>query len=178
MKKGIIIIGAGGHGKVVADAILKANSFELIGFVDANTPIGTTIFSDYKVIERQENVESLINDETMFVLGIGNTQIRENISKQLSSNISWATIIHPSAIIGKDVNIGKGSVVLANVVINIGSKVGDFAIVDSGVIIDHDCEIGNFCHLSIGTVIGSNSNLKSAGLKTELGQVFAPFSSI
>lgn len=177
MKKGIVIIGAGGHGKVIADAIIKANQFDILGFVDANLPVGTKVFGEYKIIESQENIEKLNNDSTHFIIGIGNNEVRKKIKEQLASSLSWATIVHPSAVISYNVVIGQGSVVLANAVVNADSKIGEFTIVDSGVIVDHDCEIGSFCHLTIGTLVGSNSKLPS-DIKTSLGQVFNPFTTI
>ena len=174
----IIIIGAGGHGKVIADAIIKLGKYELKGFVDAQIPIGNIIFNGYKVIENQQNIESLINQSTKFVFGIGNNEVRKNLKNRLSEKIEWATIIHPKAVIAQDVEIGVGSVVLANTIINAGSTIGEFTIIDSGTIVDHDCEIGDFNHLTIGTLVGSNSKLKISGLKTELGQVYQPFTNL
>lgn len=178
MKEEVIIIGAGGHGKVIADAIIKLGKYELKGFVDAQEPIGNIIFNGYKVIENQQNIESLINETTKFVIGIGNNEVRKNLKDQLSEKIEWATIIHPTAVIAQDVEIGVGSVVLANTIINAGSTIGEFTIIDSGTIVDHDCEIGDFNHLTIGTLVGSNSKLKISGLKTELGQVYQPFTNL
>ena len=177
MKEGIVIIGAGGHGKVIADAIIKAGKYELKGFVDSKLPVGTKVFGDYEIIESQENIATLINNSTLFIIGIGNNEVRKKIQEQLSPSISWATVVHPSAVISYNVRIGEGSVVLANAVINADTKVGAFTIVDSGVIVDHECEIGDFSHLTIGTLVGSNSKLKS-GLKSSLGQVFNPFTEI
>jgi acetyltransferase EpsM len=176
MKEGIVIIGAGGHGKVIADAIIKAGKYDLKGFVDAKLPVGTKVFGDYEIIESQENIGTLINDSTRFIIGIGNNEVRKMIYTQFSNKLAWATVVHPSAVISYNVLIGEGSVVLANSVINADSKVGAFTIVDSGVIVDHECEVGDFSHLTIGTLVGSNSKLKS-NLKTDLGQVFNPFTN-
>lgn len=177
MKEGIVIIGAGGHGKVIADAIIKAGKYDLKGFVDAKLAVGTKVFGDYEIIESQDNIGALVNSSTRFIIGIGNNAIREKIQKQLASSVSWATVVHPSAVISYNVLIGEGSVVLANAVINADSKVGAFTIVDSGSIIDHECVIGDFSHLSIGTLVGSNCKL-SINTKTNLGEVIFPFSEL
>lgn len=177
MKEGIVIIGAGGHGKVIADAIVKAGQYNLLGFVDAKLPIGTTVFGDYKIIETQDNIASLMNDSTKFIIGIGNNEVRSKIYTQFANSLAWATVNHPSAVIAGDVKIGEGSVLLANAVVNASSTIGQFTIIDSGVIVDHECAIGSFSHLTIGTLVGSNSKLKS-NLKTELGQIIKPFTEI
>lgn len=177
MKEGIVIIGAGGHGKVISDAIVKSGQYNLIGFVDAKLPIGTAVFGEYKIIETQDNISSLVNGSTKFIIGIGNNEVRNKIYTQFSNSLAWATVIHPSAVIAGDVKIGEGSVLLANTVVNASSTIGQFTIVDSGVIVDHECEVGSFSHLTIGTLVGSNSKLQS-NLKTDLGQIIQPFTEI
>lgn len=174
MKKRVAIIGAGGHGKVIADAILKSNSYELVGFVDAKLAIGTNVFGAFKVVATQENIQLIIPQIDCFIIGIGSNEIREIVAASLPNNIEWATIIHPSASISLQTEIGEGSVILANSVINADSKIGRFCIIDSGSIVDHECEIGDFSHLSIGTCVGSNSKI-SAKTKSDLGQIFQPF---
>lgn len=178
MKEEIIVIGAGGHGKVIADAIVKMGKYELKGFIDVNEPVGSKIFDEYKVISSQQDIEALVNNSTKFVIGVGNNEARKKLRDNFPKNIAWATIIHPTAVIAHDVEIGIGSVVLANTTINAGSNIGEFTIIDSGTIVDHDCEIGDFNHLTIGTLVGSNSKLKISGLKTELGQVYQPFTNL
>ena len=176
MKKRVAIIGAGGHGKVIADAILKSNSYELVGFVDAKLAIGTNVFGAFKVVATQENIQLIIPQIDCFIIGIGSNEIREIVAASLPNNIEWATIIHPSASVSIQTEIGEGSVILANSVINADSKIGRFCIIDSGSIVDHESEIGDFSHLSIGTCVGSNSKI-SSNTKSEIGQLFQPFST-
>lgn len=173
----IIIIGAGGHGKVLADAISKSKNQELIGFIDAKLPKGTHVYKDFKVIENQDNILKVADNTTKFIIGIGNNQIRRKIYDELTGKLLWATIIHPSAAIADDVIIGEGSVLLANSVVNASSIIGQFTIVDSGVVVDHESKIGEFTHLSIGTLVGSNCEVES-NYKSMIGQVIEPFSKI
>ncbi|MFA7273245.1 MAG: hypothetical protein WC044_05215 [Crocinitomicaceae bacterium] len=175
MKKQLVIIGAGGHAKVIADAVCKAAEFELLGFVDAHLPKGTLVFKTYRVIETQSLIQNLIDPNTYFVFGIGNNAIRQKLAQDFQKDLQFASILHPSSVVSDEVTIGKGTVVLANAVINAGSKVGDFSIVDSGVVIDHECQIGNFCHVNVGTIVGSNSELVT-GVKTDLGEIIPNFS--
>lgn len=173
MKSRIAIIGAGGHGRVIAECILKSEAFELIGFIDSNTPINTKIFGEYKVISNQEKMLDLDSVDE-FIIGIGNSTIRKQLVAEFEGKLKWATIIHPSAIVSSDIQFLEGSVILANAIVNTGSKIGKFCIIDAGVIIDHDCEIGEFSHLSIGSKVGSNSKLP-AETKTEIGQSIKSF---
>jgi sugar O-acyltransferase (sialic acid O-acetyltransferase NeuD family) len=176
MRKRVAIIGAGGHGKVIADAVLKSGEYELVGFVDANLPRGTAIFRTFSILESQENIHLLLPVIDLFIIGIGANAVRKKVIESLPENLEWATVIHPSAIIASETKIGKGSIILANSVIGMQTIIGEFCIVDAGVIVDHECEIGAFCHLSIGTCVGSNSKI-SSNTKSEIGQLFQPFSS-
>ena len=146
----IVVIGCGGHGKVVSNAILIGGTFDLIGFVDSNIDVGTEVISGYNVIEKQERIANLKEKADYFVVAIGNNEIRKKIYLEASKILKPATIIHPSAILGFDVTISEGTVVLANAIINSSSHVGVNTIVNAGSIIDHDCFIGNHIHLSIG----------------------------
>ena len=176
MKKRVAIIGAGGHEKVIADAVLKSGEYELVGFVDAKIPRGTVVFGTYSILESQANIHLILPEIDCFIIGIGANEIRKKVVESLPENLEWATVIHPSASIASETIIGKGSIILANSVIGIASVIGEFSIVDAGVVVDHECEIGAFCHLSIGTCVGSNSKI-STNTKSEIGQLFQPFST-
>lgn len=177
MKKKIIIIGAGGHGKVVADTILAQDKYELIGFADLALPVGEEIIKGYKVIEKQSDVHLLKGQADVFVVAVGNNVVREQIYRDVAILFDPVTIIHPSAIIGSDVKIGTGTVVLANTVISTSCIIGDNTIVNAGTVVDHDCSVGNNVHLSIGTKVGSNSKI-SDGCTTEIGGAIKAFSTI
>ena len=159
MKSEIVIIGAGGHGKVVCDAIIAQGEYNVAGFVDDTLAVGDMITSKYKVIATQNNIHSLNNVVDYFIVAIGNNQVREKAYNTSKQYFKPATVIHPSAVIGSNVKIGTGTIVLANAVINSSSNVGENTIVNTGVIIDHDSIIGNHIRLSIGTLVGSNSEI-------------------
>ena len=174
MKPKLIILGAGGHAKVIADAVLKSKQFEIAGFLDDSTAVGTKVMNGYCVLGCIADIEKMKSLTDFFVLGIGNIQIRKNIVQTWGERVRWATIFHPAVSIAEGVELGRGTVVLANAVVNWGAKIGSFSIVDSGVIVDHECRVGDFVHLSIGTCLGSNSCI-SAETKTIPGQVIQPF---
>lgn len=149
MDKGIIILGAGGHAKVIADILIKRNE-SLIGFLDDNIPIGTKVLSDYSVIGR---IDDCINfDDSYFIIGIGNNKIRKTIAENFTLN--WHTAIHPTAVIASGIKIGEGSVIMANSVINIDTKIGCHAIVNTASIVEHDDIIGDYVHISPNATLG------------------------
>lgn len=150
MCKKLIIIGASGHGKVVAD-IAKKNGYEEIKFLDDDRSKKQN--GIYEVIGTSEDIDKYLNEYDFFV-GIGNNKVRKRISKLLTANnIMQPILIHPSAVIDKTVVIEEGTVVMANVVINADAKIGKQCIINTASTVDHDCVIGNFSHISPGVNI-------------------------
>lgn len=177
MKQKIVIIGAGGHGKVVADTIVSQDKYELIGFVDEAKPVGEKIINDFCVVATYENIKLLQDKADVFIVAVGNNVVREKIYNLAIETLGPSIVIHPSAIIGSDVTIGMGTVVLANTVINASSCIGKNTLVNAGTIVDHDCVIGDHVHLSIGTMVGSNSTIEE-GYKTSIGESIQSFSKL
>lgn len=143
--KSVIIIGASGHGKVVADIILKSGD-KVVGFLDDNPNIGERFIGFY--------VLGSVNDykkyDTEFVIAVGNASIRERIAEKMV-DATWYTAIHPTAVISDiGVEIGEGTVVMANAVINTGARIGKHCIINSGSIVEHDNRIDDFVHISVG----------------------------
>lgn len=139
----IAIIGASGHGKVIAD-IAKKTGYESIIFFDDDKTI--TECSSYRVLGK--TMDALKFDGELFV-GIGNPSIRKRIFDIIPVG-KLATLIHPAAIVASDVIIEKGSVVMAGAVINSGAKIGKGCIINTSSSVDHDCIIGDFVHVAVG----------------------------
>lgn len=173
MSKQVVIIGAGGHAKVIADIIVKSGD-RVYGFLDDNLEIGTTIANNeqFKIIGKIEKINKLKENTNLeFVIAIGDNTVRKNIAENY--NVKYYTAIHPSSIIALDVSIEEGTVVMANTVINTSAKIGRHCIVNSGAIIEHDNIIENYVHVSpnatlCGTVkigecthIGANATVKN-----------------
>ncbi len=164
MKK-IIIIGASGHGKVVAD-IARLNGYDEITFLDDNTE--KTKCGKYDVAGTTDIIEQFDCD---FIVGIGDANARRKLMDRLEkSNKRTVTLIHPDAVIAEDVIIGNGSVVMAGAVINPGTRIGNGAIINTCSSVDHDCIIGNYVHVAVGAhicgsvVIGDNTWMGAGSL--------------
>lgn len=146
--KSVIIIGASGHGKVVADIIQKSGD-KIAGFLDDNPKLSGN-FAGFQVFGTVDEYKKY-KETVKFVIAIGNAEIRERIAKKLG-DVFWYTAIHPTATISEiDVAIGEGTVVMANVVINPGTKIGKHCIINSGAVVEHDNQIDDFVHVSVGT---------------------------
>lgn len=143
--KKVIIIGASGHGKVVADIIQKSGD-RVVGFLDDNPGIGKS-FIGFSVFGKVDDYRKF---EAEFVVAIGDANIREKIARRMSDAI-WYTAIHPTAVISDiDVEIREGTVVMANAVINAGAKIGRHCIINSSAVVEHDNRISDFVHVSVG----------------------------
>lgn len=144
----LLIIGASGHGKVVADIALKANKWESIAFLDDDTNVKTSIGLD--VIGTSSDVSKYINEYEIFI-GIGNNVTRRRMHRMLETlGASIPVLVHPNAIIGEQVQIETGAVIMAGVVINSCTKIGKGSIINTGSTVDHDNKIGDFVHISPG----------------------------
>lgn len=153
MRKKVVIIGAGGHAKVIADIIEKSGD-EIVGFLDDNKELGTTVINNYKIIGDLNNrfTMAVTKKDVEFIIAIGDNKKREEISH--SPNLKFYTAIHPSAQIGLDVEIKEGTVVMANVCINSSAKIGKHCIINTGAIIEHDNIIEDFVHISPNVSLG------------------------
>ena len=160
----IIIIGAGGHGRVVAD-IARLNGYSEIYFLD-DADIDKS--GNYDVIGKVGEYKKYISG-FVFTVAIGNWRIRKEIyEKLISDSAEFVTLIHPMTSIGEDVVIEEGTVVMAGAVVNSGAKIGKCSIVNTCSSVDHDCNVGDYCHVSIGarlagTVSVGNCTMIGAG---------------
>lgn len=157
MSEKVIVIGASGHGKVVADIVRRSGN-TLLGFLDDNEALSSEI-SGIPVLGKVADYARY--PEASFVVGIGNSAIREKIACQLN-NVRWYTAIHPSAVISAlDTKIGVGSVIMANAVINPSAYVGEHSIVNTAAVVEHDNHIGSFAHISVGAKLGGTVSVGS-----------------
>ncbi len=137
----MLLIGASGHAKVIID-ILEKQDIKVDFLVDANPAIKE--LQSYKVIlESDFNIDA-INEEV--IVTIGSNHIRKKVAERLKAEYGWA--IHPSAILGDDVSIGQGAVIMAGAIINSSSSIGNHAIINTSCSIDHDCTLEDYVHVS------------------------------
>jgi sugar O-acyltransferase (sialic acid O-acetyltransferase NeuD family) len=148
MKNKLLIVGASGHGKVVADIALKMNKWKIINFLDDNESIKSSMGLD--VIGTSEDVIKHLNEYEIFV-GIGSNTTRQRIHEMLeTAGACIPILIHPNAIIGNEVEIGNGTAVMAGAIVNCCTKIGKSCIVNTGSTIDHDNYIEDYVHISPG----------------------------
>jgi len=139
----LTIIGASGHGRVVAE-IAMLIGYEDIEFLDDNKSL--TSCGGFPVVGPAEKAKAVKND--VFV-AIGNADIRKRLMDGLKEKTIPA-LIHPSAVVSRSVKVERGAVIMAGAVINPGTVLGEGCIINTSSSVDHDCRVGNFAHISVG----------------------------
>jgi sugar O-acyltransferase (sialic acid O-acetyltransferase NeuD family) len=144
-----LIVGASGHGAVVAETAAESGRWETIEFFD-DKPRGSELVG-FAVLPAGGDLADHLNNSTDLIVAIGNNTRRlELLTAAAKSGATLATIIHPSAHISRSATIDAGSVVFAGVVVNARAKIGFGAILNSGATVDHDCVLGDGVHVSPG----------------------------
>ena len=143
----ITVIGASGHGRVTADIAFK-NGYDEIEFLDDGTE--NKFCGKWPVVGKSGLAEKIRND---LFIAIGNSKIRKILMERFADK-NFPVLIHPSATVAEDAEIGAGSIIMAGAVINPGVKIGRGCIVSINASIDHDCVLGDYVHAAVGSSIG------------------------
>ena len=170
MKKQIVLIGGGGHCKVIIDAIKLKNKFSIYGITDFKLAKKTKILG-VPVLGKDDMLLEIFKKGIKYAFisvgSVGDCSIRKRIDKELVKiGFKLPVIIHPRAIAAKDAEIGEGTFVAAGAVINPGTRIGRNAIINTSASIDHDCEIGDFAHIAPGVTLSGGVKI---GSETHIG---------
>lgn len=144
MNRKVIIIGAGGHGKVVADIVIRSGDI-VVGFLDDR------VVGDVAGIPVLGKLSDWVEySDWEFVVAVGNAAAREEIVGKMVG-AKWYTAVHPDAVVSElDTAIGEGSVVMAKAAVNPGAKIGSHCIINTAAVVEHDNVIEDFAHISVG----------------------------
>ena len=148
----LAIIGASGHGKVVADIARKNGYSEIVFLVDDES---IHECGGYPVIGKSSEAGTIDADA---IIGIGNAGVRKQIQESIPDE-KLVTLIHPDAVVAEDVVIGKGTVVMAGAVINPGVRIGKGCIINTCSSVDHDCIVDDFVHVAVGSHLCGTVNV-------------------
>lgn len=149
-QKRLIIIGAGGHAKVVCENA-RINGYEIVGILD---DLKEGIFCGARIIGKIDRCTEY-KDDCLFVVAIGDNVKREEIC--LRYDLNFITLIHPEAVVSKSARLGEGTVVMAGAVINADSMIGKHCIINSNATVEHDCSVGDFVHIAYGAVLSGGA---------------------
>ena len=165
MKKRLIILGAGGFGRTVADMAQQLGVYGEIRHLDDKAA--------ENVVGPLRGYGEHVGDDTEFIVALGNNELRKSlIYSILESGGKIATLIHPKAYVSPRATIGSGCIVLPMAVVNTEVSVGMGCIVNCGAIIDHGCAIEECCHISPGAIVKAENRIAALS-KIESGEVIA-----
>lgn len=142
MAEGVVVVGAGGHGRVVADAV-RLLGHPIRGFLDDSDPGSRNPHPDVEVIGSLEILSDLPDE---LVHGIGDNATRQAVATRRPD--IWMVVVHPEAVVAQSARLDTGAVVLAGAIVQVDVTVGSGAIVNSGAIVEHDCRVGRFSHIA------------------------------
>ncbi|MFJ7681459.1 acetyltransferase [Peribacillus butanolivorans] len=149
----LLILGAGGHGKVVSEIAILKNSWENIAFLDDRENITEVL--NISVIGKLNEYNSFKQKYQYAFVAIGNNKLRLKwIDRLLREGFMMPTLVHPFSSISKTSIIGAGTVVMAGAVINADTRIGRGCIINTSSSIDHDCSLKDGVHISPGVNIG------------------------
>jgi sugar O-acyltransferase (sialic acid O-acetyltransferase NeuD family) len=153
----IIVLGTGGHAKVVIDA-MRAINMPIIGATDLAPDTHGTSILGIPVLGNDDIIFEHGNKSVALVNGVGSTTVsdqRQIIHRRfLDAGYFFRSVVHPSATIGREITILDGAQVMAGVVIQPGCQVGANTIINTRASVDHDCTIGAHTHIGPGAVLG------------------------
>lgn len=156
--KRLAILGASGHGKVVADAAELLGWDEVVFFDDAWPHVSHN--SVWPVLGNTADLLASINEFSGVAIAIGNNITRlEKLNLLREQGIALPAIIHPDAVISRYAKIGEGSVVCAGVIVNADTQIGAGAILNTGCSIDHDCFLAEAVHISPGARLAGGTKV-------------------
>lgn len=151
----LAIVGAGGHGKVVADAALLAGWQKVAFFDDAYPQVQAV--EHWPVLGTRQTLINRTADFSEFIVAIGNNAIRADVHDRLeSTGLTPATVLHPRACLSPYAQLGAGTVVLAGAVVNAFAQVGKAGIINTGATVDHDSHLDIAVHVSPGAHLGGD----------------------
>lgn len=154
MTRSLLVLGCGGHGRVVADAALDCG-YDEVAFLDDGEPASRP--AGVKVLGPFAAAADLLRDWPAAIAAVGNGALRLKLFDMLrQQGFRTPAIIHPSAVISRGAVIGDGVFVAAGAIINVGARIGNAAIVNTGARIDHDCEIGAGSHIAPGATLSGS----------------------
>jgi len=147
----LLILGAGGHGKAVAEAAFFSGKWQEIAFVDDCWPEKNSVFG-LAIVSNIVGLAKMASGWTAAIPAVGNNALRQQWMHAIkSTGISVATVIHPTASVSPSAIIGSGTAIMALAMIGVDVKMGEGVIINAHSTVDHDVTLGDFVHLGVGT---------------------------
>ena len=175
MSEGVVVYGAGGHGKVIADA-LTASGQKVLAFIDGNVSLRGSTVLDLPIYFADEWLRS--QPGALVALGVGDNVVREQVAMRVKHcGCSVISVVHPGAIVARSAMIGEGVTIMAGAVLNPDCAIGDGVIINTSAIVEHDVRIDRYVHLSPNCAVGGGAQI-GAFAHVGMGASVLPFKRV
>ncbi|SHM85406.1 acetyltransferase [Phytopseudomonas punonensis] len=146
----LLILGAGGHGRAVAEAALLSGQWQSVRFLDDRWPELSELCG-IAVVGKPDDLAANAGIGRAAIAAVGNNTLREKWSQMIeAADVPLATVVHPRAFVSADAEVGRGVAVMAMAMVGVGAIIGRGAIVNANATVDHDAILGAFAHLGVG----------------------------
>ena len=181
----LLVLGAGGHGRSVAEAAELSGQFKVVGLLDDSLPVGESV-SGIPVLGPLVSMAHHRDGADQAIVAIGNNTVREKLLQQLdAAGFKLATVVHPRALVSPSAVLGAGSAVMAGAIVGTEARLGVSSIVNCGAVVDHHATVEDFGHLGVnvsmagGTVLGRGAWMQAGaalgyGVRVAAGEVLLP----
>lgn len=165
-KSRLLIVGAGGHGRSVAEAVAAAGLFEVAGFLDDAT-VALSQVGSHRVLGDTHDLIAYRAEADTAIVAVGNNALREDLCNRLiSAGFELATVVHPLAIVSPSAVIGPGNAIMAGAIVGTEARLGCGVIINCGAVVDHDAQVHDYGHLGVNACMSGGSVLgRSAWLQ-------------
>lgn len=155
----VVIVGAGGHGQSVAEALALQGGVSVMGFLDDGAPVGSLVLG-LPVLGKVSALPAQAGQADAVLVAIGNNAVREKLTAQvLAAGLALATVVHPRAFVAPSASVGPGSAIMAGAIVGTCAQLGQGSIVNCGAVVDHHAVVEDFAHLGVGACMAGGTRL-------------------
>lgn len=165
--KKLFVVGAGGHGRAVAEAAVLSTEWAAIEFIDDTYPSKTSVGA-WPIVADTSALPGLVGKEDYVIIAIGHQATRRRLFEVVSGNgATVVSVIHPKAWVSAQAQVGAGTAVMAGAIVGTQAQVGKGAIINANATVDHDAILGDFAHIGVGVqlaggvVVGASAWLQA-----------------
>lgn len=160
--EGILLVGAGGHARTVADTIERQGKYQIVGLIDNDRRLGEEVYHSYNIIGNDGSLKYMFSNGIKYAVicvgQMGNSKVRRRLYRHLKEiGFYLPVIIDDTAVVANDVSIGEGTYIGRNAVVNVSAKLGKMCIVNTSAVIEHECIVRNFVHIAVHACVCGQS---------------------
>jgi sugar O-acyltransferase (sialic acid O-acetyltransferase NeuD family) len=158
----VLIIGAGGHGKVVLDILRAQAVYQPVGFIDADPALTGRTVAGLPVLGQPNSLAKVAREHgaPAAIVAIGDNRVRHSYATlALESGLQLISAVHPSATVSLTATVGHNTVIAAGAVVCVEAEIGDSAIINTSAVVDHECRVGASAHIGPGALLAGRARV-------------------